>query len=237
MRALTLLLVGCLGGRTPAEPAPATPPEPTPMTCTAKLSPGDDLAAAMTEGAVLCLSAGTYPGPLEIAASVTLVGEPGAVIDPDGAGPAVRVLGHQLTITLRGLMLTGGYAEAGSGVYVDGYSDVTLEDCVVTLNRAGTGGATGLYVGMGHVTVRKSRFGPEDDVVATQTGKLTLEEATLEGPLTILEGTEVVARSSNLQGKVTIRGTTSRRPTVTFEGVSATDVHNDPDLPGELVVR
>lgn len=207
------------------------------MSCTVRLSPGDDVAAALAEGAVICLAAGTYPGPLEIGASVTLVGEPGTVIDADGAGPAIRVLGHQLTITLRGLMLTGGYAEAGSGVYVDGYSDVTLEDCVVTLNRAGTGGATGLYVGMGHVVLRKTRFGADDDVVATQTGKLTLDEATLEGALTVLEGAEVFGRSSIIQGKVTIRGTTSRRPTVTFEAVSAGDVHNDPDLPGELVVR
>jgi hypothetical protein len=238
MRFAALALIGCLGGRTPAEPAaPPKAQEAPPMQCTARLSPGDDVNAAIADGAILCLAPGDYDGPLEIAQSVTIVGEPGAVIRAQGRGPAVRVLAHQLKIVLRGLTLTDGYAEAGSGVYVDGYSELLLDGCTIRDNREGTGGATGLYVGLGHVTARGTTFGPADALVATQIGKLTLEASTVQGDLAILDGAEVRAEGGAIRGNVTIRGTTSRAPKVTFASVDAPHLHNDPDLPGELTLK
>jgi len=238
MRLLAVALIGCLGGRTPAEaPVAPSPKEPPAMQCTARLSPGDDVNAAIQDGAILCLGPGTYQGPLEIGHSVTIVGDPGAIVDGGGRGPTVRVLAHKLTIVLRGLTLTDGYAEAGSGVFVDGYSEVTLDGCTVRDNRAGTGGATGLYVGLGHVTVRDTTFGDQDSVVATQIGKLTLDGSTVQGDLTILDGAEVSATGGEIRGTLTIRGTTSRTPKVALQGVKAPNVQNDPDLPGELQVR
>jgi nitrous oxidase accessory protein len=65
-----------------------------------------DLAAALTQaepGATVIVPSGVYPGPLTIAKPVTLVGEPGAVIQGDGHGDVVIVTAPD--VTLRGFLI------------------------------------------------------------------------------------------------------------------------------------
>lgn len=207
------------------------------MECTTRIAPGDNLAAALTEGAVICLAPGEHQGPVEIAHSLTVIGEPGAIISGGGRGPAVRILTHKIQVTLQGLTLTDGYAEAGSGLFLDGFAEVLLDDCTIEGNRQGSGPGTGLYVGLGHLTVRGTTFGENDDVVITQIGKATFERSTIQGDMQVTDGAEVQIRGGSIAGTLTVRGTTSRAPTVVLAGVKTGDIANDEQLPGDLTVR
>lgn len=65
-----------------------------------------DLAAALAAaepGATLHLPAGIYPGPLSLDKPITLVGEPGAIIEGTGQGDVISVASPD--VTLRGLVV------------------------------------------------------------------------------------------------------------------------------------
>jgi len=123
-----MLLIGCASapvGGTPLErPAPPARPE----GCTAVASqPLQELLGAAKDGAALCLAAGTYLGPIEIPAGVTLWGPASAVIRSNGSGTTVR-LGSRaelLGVTVDGA--GGRFDLLDAAVKVEKADDVRIE--------------------------------------------------------------------------------------------------------------
>jgi CSLREA domain-containing protein len=92
---------------------------------------------------------------LEVGTEVEIVAGNAAntVVDGQGHGPVFLVTGG--AVTLRGLTIRGGDAQAGGGVFVRAGS-AEIRDARITANEATTGGA-GLYVGPGtEVAVRRT---------------------------------------------------------------------------------
>lgn len=75
----------------------------SPAAATVTVAPGglERALAGAAPGDTLLLAAGLHPGPLVVRTSVTLAGEPGAVIDGQGIGSTLTVLAPDVTV--RGL--------------------------------------------------------------------------------------------------------------------------------------
>ena len=130
--------------------------------CDSTITPADDLQRAIddaTEGQVVCLSAGSYDGPVKIQRAVTLRGTDGATkvtIDGMGSGPVVAVQPGG-KVRLVGLTLTNGDAELGGGLQVHDQAEVTLIDCVLRgLTAQARGGA--IHVEDGKLQATRTRF-------------------------------------------------------------------------------
>ncbi len=88
---------------------------------------GDALSVALSAappGEVLVLAPGVHRGPVRIDRTVTLVGEPGAIIDGGGAGSTVTISAPE--VVLRGLVIRNSGADLAaqdSGVTVDAEGD------------------------------------------------------------------------------------------------------------------
>lgn len=200
------------------------------------VAPGDDLAARVAEGGELRLQAGTHVARLMIERSVTLIGEPGAVLDAGGRGCVVHVSGDDAAVVLRGLTLANGRGELGAGLRVDGWSDVRVEDCAFEGNLAREGGGNGLGVARGSVSVERTRFADGQGLLLTQLAEIVLVDTTIEADVRLREKAQVTIRGGRIAGEVSVRGTTTRAPRLVLDGVTlAVPVLNDPELPGEIV--
>lgn len=222
---------------TDAEPsAKADSPKDTPseklVDCTVEIAPGEDPTPHLTEGAVVCFKSGTHKVNLRVETSLQLRGEPGAILDGGGKGPVIHIAKDRITVGVHGLTLTDGYAELGSGLFVSGYARLTLKDLVFEGNRAGRGGGVGLGARVGELKLSDCTFKGDDDVIITNIAKATLKDTTVEGEVTVLDGAKVSWTGGSF-GTLTIRGTTTRAPDVTLDGVDGT-VANDTNLPGTL---
>ena len=98
---------------------PEKPAEQTMASCSVRLNPGDSIKEHISDGATICLNAGTYTGSLTIDKSVSLIGEGEVILDAGGSLPVVSIQENRLDITLKGLILTGGASEFGSGLQVE----------------------------------------------------------------------------------------------------------------------
>ncbi|MCG6955249.1 MAG: nitrous oxide reductase family maturation protein NosD [Gemmatimonadetes bacterium] len=112
------------GAKRAAEVASGTP---FPLPCPAGgrvVPPGAALQAVVDQvvaGTVLCLSDGTYVGPVEIHRSLTLQGSHAAVIHSDGTGTTLRVVAD--SVALEGFTVEGSgdrYDKMDAAVYVHG---------------------------------------------------------------------------------------------------------------------
>ncbi|MCB9760484.1 MAG: right-handed parallel beta-helix repeat-containing protein [Alphaproteobacteria bacterium] len=115
------------------------------------------LAAAVEaapDGATVCVSPGTYAGPIDFGGKELVVrgiaGAEQTFIDGGGNGPVVAfVSGEGADAQLRGFTVTGGAAYEGAGVYMSGASP-TLRDVIITGNRGENANSyvrgAGLYV-------------------------------------------------------------------------------------------
>ncbi len=109
--------------------------------------------AAATGGEHICVAPGDWAGPIDFAGKDVIVeSDEGAAVTRlygDGSGPVVRfVTGEAPGAQLRGFTVTGGVAEYGGGVHVDG-AGPTLTDLIVTANLATDtydAGGGGIYV-------------------------------------------------------------------------------------------
>lgn len=219
----------------PAEPSPPPASEAS-VDCTVRIEPGQDPTPHLSEGAVVCFAPGTHPVNLRLETSVTLVGEAGAVLDGQGKGPVVHIPTNRIEVALSGLTLTGGQAELGSGLFVDGYAKVTLQDVVFEGNGAARGGGVGLGARAGFLTLKGGRFGEKDDMLLTNTTQATIEGPDVQGDAAILDGAKVTWTGGRVGGTLTLRGTTTRAPQVTLVGVDGS-VANDAQLPATLEQR
>lgn len=226
-----LLLVAC--GRS-GTAAPPDIPEESPMSdCTVRVQAGDDIARHLSDGAVICLGPGVHEGGLDISASVTLRGEPGAVLDGRSRGSVVRIGADRLSVRIENLTITRGAFAFGSGILVEGYSEVSVVGCTVDGNASGEGKAAGLGARRGWVTVQDTTFGEDDDVIVTTTAEATFVGSTVPS-LTALEKAQVVLKGGKV-GFLAVRGTTTRAPTVTIAGAEVATLANDETLPGTVV--
>jgi hypothetical protein len=176
---------------------------------------------------------GTTEGPLFFEADATVEGEPGAVVDAQGRAPAVHVAAHGLTVTVRGVTLTNGYGETGSGALLEGYSTLVLDGCAFRDNREGQGGGRGLTARRGTLVARSCTFGPREDVIVTNTATATFEGCDI-GDLAVLDGATVTLKGGRVR-RLELRGTTSRVPTVTIDGTEIGELANDPILTARIV--
>lgn len=206
------------------------------MECTATVAAGESVAQHLSEGAVICLKAGTHTVNLSLGVSITLIGEDGAVLDGGRRGPVVHVGADKAKVTLKNLQITNGTHDFGSGLLVDAYADVFVEDCVFEGNHGGEGHGAGIGARRGWVTVTNSRFGAADDLVFTTTNEAFLTNATVEGEMRVLDGAKVEVTGGSVAGKVTVRGTTTRRPSLTLKsGASVPNIEVDAVVPGDVI--
>ncbi len=203
------------------------------MECTVRVAAGEPLASKLTEGAVVCLGPGEHVGPLVVEHTVTLVGDPGAVLTSHGAGPVLTVTTHQIAVTLRGIRIADGYAETGSGVYVDAYASIVLENCVIEGNRESMGPGRGLWMVMGDLVSRDCVF--RDDVMISGIATARFEGGRVEA-LSVGDGAQVALVAGEV-GRLSVAGTTSRAPEVSVQGAKIGVVENDPDVPGKVTGR
>lgn len=203
--------------------------------CTVSLSPGDDLTPHLVDGAVICLREGVHQASLRVGANVTLRGEPGAILDAGGRGPVVRVDKDQLEVTVQDLVLRNGAHQAGSGVVVDAYATVKLVGCTIEGNQPDEGGGNGLRVTRGWVTVVDTTVGPSDGVVVSTTAEVDFTGGELQGDLRVLDGAKVRLEGTTVRGKLLLRGTRTRKPTLTLKGAEVPGLDNDSPHPGTVV--
>lgn len=203
--------------------------------CTLRLSAGDPIPTTPAPGAVLCLGPGVHPGRLYVEHDLTVLAEPGAVLDAGGRGTALHVAADDVTVLVKGLTLRGGRADAGGGVLLEGRSDLTLEACRVEDNQADALSGGGLVL-RGQLTLRGSDMGPSDALMITNVGSLRSEHGVMEGDLSVREGARVTLLGGAVRGQLSVRGTTTRKPTVTLHGAQVSTLDNHARLPGVVVV-
>jgi hypothetical protein len=204
--------------------------------CTVRIAPGEAIGPHLTDGAVICLEAGVHSGGLTLGANLVIRGEPGAILDGQGRNPVVQILAHEKQITLKGLTLRGGYGESGGGLYLDGFSQVTVDDCSFEDNKSMEGGGPGLVVTGGLLTLNNSNFSPSDNLIFDTLAQVSMNDCRIDGDLRIADGAKVKANGSTVAGVLTLRGTTSRSPTVELSNCTIGTIDNSIDLPATITI-
>lgn len=206
-----------------------------------RLNPGDDVQAALTGGGVVCFAPGVYAGAFTVDRSVTLRGEPGAVLDAGGKGSVLLVAQDDLVVGVEGLTLRNGHNAAGGGLLLQGYSAVTVADCVVEGARASEAGGA-VYAAAGQLEVtgtafrgNAGRFG--QDLIATGVAEVRVRGSTFAGDVAAREGAVLELNDTAVAGTVDVRGTTTRGPKVTIAGGAVPRVQNDERVPGTVTRR
>ncbi len=218
--------------------------------CTARVEAGQPIDPHLRDGAVVCLAAGVHPARLVIEQSLTLRGEPGAILDGtlDGSrgGPVVHVPGDQLVVKVVGLTIRGGAGDAGGGVRLSGWSELTLEECVVEDNEAtlaGGGVGGGALAERGKLSLLSTRFGNNrassgSDLYANGVATVDIQGGEFGGDVFFVDGVRATVTGSRVRGKLGARGTTTRAPSVSLRGTAVDGgIENDPNLPAALVVE
>ena len=201
----------------------------------------EDVEALLAEGPdVLVFAPGVHVYSLVLPRSVRLVGEPGAIVDAGGAGPLLSVTEDDLEIVVEGLTLRGGHSDGGGGVRLTGFSTLTLRRCTITRCSAPTNQGGGALALRGSLTLEQCTFTGNlaragSDLVATGISEVHILGGTYDGDLIAREGATLHVRDARVAGKIHVRGTTTRAPTVRLDGVTALGgVENDAVLPGVL---
>jgi len=202
------------------------------VNCTASIAPGEDPTPHIRPGATVCFKEGRHAVNLRIEVPITLVGEPGAILDGGGKGPVIHIAKDRVVVSIESLTLTNGYAEFGSGMLVDGYAKLALDKLHFEGNQAGKGGGAGLGARVGMLTLTDCSFAKDDDLIVTNIAKAELSNTTVAGQAVVLDGAKLVWSGGKV-GTLTVRGTTTRAPEVKLVGVDGT-VENDPNLPGQV---
>lgn len=94
--------------------------------------------SAAANGDTIHIAAGTYLENLVLDKSLTLLGTNGAastIVDGASAGTVITITAAAV-VSLEGLTITHGAALIGGGLEIDSSSDVTISECIVTVNAA-----------------------------------------------------------------------------------------------------
>lgn len=207
---------------------------------------GEPLAPHLLAGGVVALGPGVHAGGLTLESSVTLRGEPGAILDAGRSGPVITVDADGLSIRLEGLTLRNGAGEAGGGIRMSGWSDLVVERCVIEGNEASLGGGGaggGAYVHRGSLMLidtefRNNRARMGADLYVTGAARAEARGGRFGGDVAVLEGADVTFVGSQIEGALVARGTTTQSPSLTLRGTRvAGGVHNDANLPANLILE
>ena len=131
---------------------------------TRELLPGQSIQAAIdaaADGDVLELAAGSWVEDVDFRGkAITLLGRgPETVLRGTGAGPVVTFAsGETAASVLDAVTITGGVAQRGGGVFVDGASPTLLRNRIVR-NRAHRQGS-GIYLGAPSAAHQSGTSGP-----------------------------------------------------------------------------
>lgn len=194
------------------------------------------------EAAEVLLAAGVHRGGLEIGRSLLLRGEPGAVLDAEGRGRALIVQVDDARVRVEGLTLRGGHAEAGADLYVNGWSEVELVDCRLEEGDARAGGGAGAWIAAGTVAFLRCAFAGHrarwgSDLVATGASEVRAEACRFAGDVAAREGALLSLSACRVEGRLDLRGTTTRAPQVHLQSTEVALLVNDPERPAELSIE
>ncbi len=211
-----------------------------------RIEPGSPIAVHLVQGADVCLGAGVHTESLLIVASVTLRGEPGAVLNGGRGGPVVQLDDDELVVVIEDLVLRGGTGEAGGGIRLSGWSELTLSRCTVEGNEAmlaGGGIGGGIYQsrGMLHLrdcVLRGNRASTASDYALVGAARGEVSGGSFAGDIEVLEGAELTLVACTVAGNVGARGTTTRAPVLVLRGARVDGgIHNDANLPASVTVE
>ncbi len=213
---------------------------------TVRVEAGEAVGPHLRAGAVVVLAPGVHAGGLVIGCSLTLRGEPGAVIDAERRGPGLVVAEDGLNVLVEGLTVRGGAGEAGGGLQLTGWSEVTLrrvtlEDNQATLSKGGVGG--GAFVLRGQLTAedctfRNNRAGVGNDLAVWGAARCVVRGGFFAGDVSCRDGAELTIVGAHVTGQLALCGTTTRTPVVVLKGARIDGgVANDVNLPATLSVE
>jgi nitrous oxidase accessory protein NosD len=215
-----------------------------PTDCTVHVSAGAPIAPHLQPGAVVCLGPGVHRGGLLLSSSVTLRGDPGAVLDAGGSGPVLRVDADELKVRVENLELRNGHAEGGAGISLAGWSEVDVVGCTITGNRAAVdGGGAGAWAIRGTLRIANTAFHGNtgklgSDLAATGAAVVDIRDSTLAGDAWVDEGATVTLTGVKVAGALHARGTSTRAPSLSLSGCQVLGgIDNDAKLPATLVVQ
>ena len=213
---------------------------------TVRVAAGSAIAPHLSAGAVICLGPGVHVESLSVEESVTLRGEPGAILDAGRRGPVIAVGVDGVVVRVETLTLRNGAGEAGGGVRLSGWSEVILDRCVVEGNEAslaGGGAGGGIYLHRGSLSLLDTDFRDNHarsgtDLHVTGAARAEARGGRFGGDIVVSEGAELTLVGSHVVGALSARGTTTRAPSVTLRGTRIDGgVVNDPNLPASVVVE
>lgn len=204
-----------------------------------RIQAGESIEAHLGKGDELLLGAGLHVASLMPGVSVVLRGEDGAILE--GAGShCVHVDVDGIEVTLDNLTLRKGYAEAGGGACLTGWSTLRLRHCHIEDNSASEGGGGGAFAARGRLELEdcdfshnRGRFGA--DLAASGAAEVVVKGGHFAADVAVREGAVISFDGVVIDGVLDIRGTTTRAPTVRLrESSAAGGVVNDANLPGTL---
>jgi hypothetical protein len=199
--------------------------------CTVSLTAGAEIQSHLKPDAVICLAPGRYTGPLRVSVPVTIQASDGATLDAEGKGPVVHVVEDGIQVRLSGLTITGGDAEFGAGLLLDAYGEVSLSDCRFEGNIRGSGGGAAIGAIRGRLLLKNVRTADTQDMVLGGVTEAAGEHLSLGATLSIRDGAKVALRGGEVS-RVTVRGTTTRKPELVLEDVKTGSIENHPTVPG-----
>jgi len=141
----------------------------TALAATVTVAPGglDGALSAAEAGDTLVLAPGTHPGPLTVRTPVTLVGQPGAVIDGGGAGNALTIFAPDVTVRNVEVRNSGlSLFEQNTGIFIG----KEAHRAVIEDNRL-RDNLIGIYVwGANDATVRRNDVTGRTDLRVSERG-------------------------------------------------------------------
>lgn len=216
------------------------------LECTVRVEVGEAIEPHLKEGAVVCLAPGVHRGGLTIEASLTLRGEPGAVLDAGRRGAVLNIEVDDAKVTIETLTLRGGAGDGGGGLRLNGWSEITVNNCVLEDNEAmlaGGGVGGGILVARGTLllndsVLRENRARSGSDLMVTGAARATVRGGEMAGDVSVREGAELVMVGTRVKGALQAGGTTTRAPVVTLRGTRIDGgVENDANLPAAITVE
>lgn len=204
-----------------------------------RVLPGEPIP---TDADEVVLAPGVHHGSLEIERSLVLRGEPGAILDGGARGWTVLIQADEATVRIEGVTVRNGHAEVGANLYVNGWSEVELVDCRFEDGRAPGGGGAGAWIAAGQVRFRDCSFSGNQarwgsDLVATGAAEVRVEGTRFAGDVAAREGALLTLSHCRVEGRLDLRGTTTRAPEVSLRATEVASLVNDPDLPGTLTIQ
>lgn len=119
------------------------------------------ILAALPDGAVLCLSAGTYRANLWIERSITVRASGHVVVDGGRQRPTVAIAGDHLKVTIEGLTLQNGDGTAGGhggNLWMASDSNVLLRDVTLEHGTSSANGGGGFLAHEGTLVLERCRI-------------------------------------------------------------------------------